>query len=106
MNTIDPHLFRSATLATLVTCWGSGLTLAGEVRIVTWNVKDIFSVEDVNDRASDLTAMASTTKPDILCLQEITSLPVAEAIAHKMNLNAFHVACSDFVQSDGAITTP
>ena len=79
---------------------GLAPALAGDVRIVTWNVKDIFSASDVAARASDLANMAAEIKPDILCLEEVTSLSVVEAIAKKMHLNDFHVACSDFAQSD------
>ena len=73
-----------------------------KVRIVTWNVKDIMSIADVNDRKTDLKNMAQTIKPDILCLQEITSLAVAKKIKDAMELSGYHVACSDFVQSDRA----
>jgi endonuclease/exonuclease/phosphatase family metal-dependent hydrolase len=73
-----------------------------EVRIVTWNVKDLMSVSDVNDRKADLKSLAQATRPDILCLQEITSLAIAKEIRDAMELSSYHVACSDFVQSDGA----
>jgi endonuclease/exonuclease/phosphatase family metal-dependent hydrolase len=39
-------------------------------------------------------------KPDILLVEEITSLPVLEAVRDAMGLHGFHVACSDFSPED------
>jgi endonuclease/exonuclease/phosphatase family metal-dependent hydrolase len=73
---------------------------AAEVRIVTWNTKDLFSVNDVKNRKDDLKKMAETVKPDILCIQEVTSLAIVQEVRKVMELNDYHVAASDFVQSD------
>lgn len=72
------------------------------VRIATWNVRDAFSVQDVSERASEFAAMASEIGPDILLVQEVTSLAVVEEIRKRMGdayKNA-HVVCSDFNQDD------
>jgi endonuclease/exonuclease/phosphatase family metal-dependent hydrolase len=72
------------------------------IRIATWNVKDIFTVEDVRTRSETLRRMAEEVKPDILCIQEITSHSIAGEIKKVMGFEEYHIACSDFVQSDGA----
>lgn len=75
---------------------------AEDVRIVTWNVKDILDTGDVTSRRTDLKNMANALEPDVLVIQEITSQLVAERIRDRMELTGYHVACSDFVQSDNA----
>ncbi len=75
---------------------------AETVRIATWNVRDAFTVADVIDRAGDYAEMASTIEPDLLLLQEVTSLAVAREIRNRMGTaykNAY-VVCSDFNQDD------
>lgn len=85
----------------------AGLLLAGsleaeKLRIATWNAQDLFSVEDVVDRSSDFAEMAKKIKPDILLLQEVTSVDVVEKIRESMGAaySKAHVACSDFNQDD------
>ena len=73
---------------------------ADEVRIVTWNVKDIFQVSDVQARANDFDQAGSTLQPDILIIQEITSQAEAEAIADAMGLFRYYVTTSEFVGGD------
>ncbi len=70
------------------------------IRIVTWNVREVFNVDSVTIRARDFARFSRTIKPDILCLQEITSQKVAEAIRDAMHLNDYYVICSDFAQRD------
>ncbi len=72
---------------------------AADVRIVTWNAKELFTPDDAFDRAGKLADFVAAAEPDILILQEITSLEVAEAFNVASGLNAPHVACSDFVQN-------
>jgi len=71
-----------------------------QIKIATWNVKDVFTVEDVKVRQADFRAAAKSLKPDVLLLQEVTSYRVADAVRQAMGLKGYHVACTDFVQSD------
>ena len=89
------------TIISLLLVFSLGTSLRSEeVRIVTWNVKDIFNTGDVTSRKTDLKSMADTLRPDVLVIQEITSQRVAEKIRDEMGLDGYYVACSDFVQSD------
>ena len=78
-------------------------TQAENVRIVTWNVRDCFSVADVQARSSDFSDFFTQVDPDIILIQEVTSEAVVQQIATEMGFPAgqFHVAISDFVTSDG-----
>jgi len=71
-----------------------------DIRIVTWNAREVFNVDSVTIRSRELGRFSRTLKPDILCLQEITSQRVAEAIRDAMHLKGYYVACSDFQQND------
>ena len=84
------------TLLFLVTLSAHGRDL----RIVTWNAREVFNVDSVTIRARELSRFSQMIKPDILCLQEVTSEKVVEAIKNAMNLVDYHVACSDFQQLD------
>lgn len=75
-------------------------TMAAETRIATWNVREVFNVDSVTIRARDFYRFAKRVKPDILCLQEVTSLNVVEAIRDAMHLKGYYIACSDFNQRD------
>lgn len=65
-------------------------------KIVTWNVKDIFTITDVNSRKSDFEKFGREVKPDILILQEVTSTGEVEQIAKHMGLTKYHIAISNF----------
>lgn len=96
--------FKSVFIRSLIVVFmffGSVSSLyATELKIVTWNVREMFSIDDVNERKSDLKRFADTIKPDILCLQEITSIDVVNKIRDVMELNDYYTACSDFSQND------
>lgn len=77
------------TFAALVFAWSCH---AQEIRIVTWNVKDLFPVDHVKNPQNDLSEMAHSIKPDILCIQEVTSLAVVQEIKKAMGLNGFQIA--------------
>jgi endonuclease/exonuclease/phosphatase family metal-dependent hydrolase len=95
------HAAKCAGLiAVFVTLSVSTLWAQKEIRIATWNVKDVFTVEEVKARQADFRAAGKSLKPDILLLQEVTSYRVADAVRKAMGLKGYYVACSDFVQSD------
>jgi len=71
-----------------------------ELTVVTWNAEAMFSVSNVNSRSSDLQALASNLEPDILVLQEVTSIGIVDAIRDAMGLDGYFTACSDFNQND------
>ena len=73
---------------------------SSDLRIVTWNAREVFSVDSVIIRSHDFSRFANTINPDIICLQEVTSIKVVEAIRDAMRLNDYFVACSDFQQRD------
>ena len=70
--------------------------LAEKIRIVTWNVREAFTVGDVTKRKADFAAAAKSLDPDIILLQEIVSQQVAVAIRNAMGLKGYHVVCSNF----------
>ena len=75
--------------------------LEGEpVRIVSWNVREIFSLRSVNRRSGELRAFAEDLQPDVLLIQEVTSLRQVERIRDVMELTGYYYACTDFVQDD------
>jgi endonuclease/exonuclease/phosphatase family metal-dependent hydrolase len=76
------------------------LVAADNLRIVTWNARELFNVEMVEGRRSDLQAFAQEATPDILFLQEVTSIEVVNAIRDEMGLNGFFTVSSDFAQDD------
>lgn len=78
----------------------AGQAIAGNVRVVCWNAKELFTPQSVQTRADDLKKFVTETKPDILLLQEVTSRAVVDAFNSVSGFNAPHVACSDFVQND------
>jgi len=73
---------------------------ATDIRIVSWNVRDIFSLSDVASRADDLRTVVVELAPDILLIQEVTSAEIVRAIRDSAGLDDYYFACSDFVQSD------
>ncbi len=69
-------------------------------RLATWNVNALFSVNDVSGRAGDLQTFALEINPEIMVIQEITSIDIVRAIRDQMGFSGYHVACSDFNQND------
>jgi endonuclease/exonuclease/phosphatase family metal-dependent hydrolase len=70
------------------------------VRIVTWNVREVFNDADRAARTADFKRFAAETKPDILILQEITDPPVVRAMLADMGLSSYWLAMSNFRQGD------
>ncbi len=70
-------------------------------RIVTWNVREIFTPLDAERRTADLEAAADALSPDILLIQEVASCDAAGAVRNLMGLRDFHLACSDFDKDGG-----
>ncbi len=79
----------------IVIAWGFEAA-AENVRIASWNVREIFSEEDARARANELEKAANWLLPDVLLLQEIGSCGAAEAIRGLMRLDGYHVVCTDF----------
>lgn len=93
------RLLTSYLLSSLIFGIFSSL-YAEPVRIVTWNVKEAFSLTDVKKRKNDFKKIARELKPDILLLQEVTSLGVVKAIRDTMGLTDYQIICSDFERKD------
>jgi len=75
---------------------------AGKIIIATWNINDMLTGSEVSKRKDSLKAFAEKIKPDVLCVQEIVSYEILKSIAGTMGFGDYHIACSDFFQSDGA----
>lgn len=87
----------------IVSGWSANVTAwAAEpyVRIVTWNIREMFDVQEVKSRASHLRRFSESVRPDVLMLQEVTSQEVAEAVRDAMGLGSATVLCTDFEQPD------
>lgn len=65
-------------------------------KIVTWNVKDIFTIEDADKRKADFKKFGEEINPDILILQEVTSKTEVEKIASIMGLSSYDITISNF----------
>lgn len=70
------------------------------LRIVTWNVREIFSSRDVSKRRKDFENFSKQLKPDVLILQEFTSHKLAREIVNAMKLQGYYVASTNFKPSD------
>lgn len=68
--------------------------------ICNWNCGGIMNVAAVAERADDLQRFGAEVRPDIVLLDEVTSLAVVERARDAMGLQGFYVACSDFEQAD------
>lgn len=79
------RILLATALAVAVLAWSRGAA-AEEVRVVTWNVRDVFTVSDATSRISDFQQAAAALEPDILLIQEITSHQIALAIRNAMGL--------------------
>lgn len=73
---------------------------AEEFRIATWNVHEGMSVERIRGREQDFRRFGQTIKPDLLLIEEVTSLQVVEAVRDAMGLKGYYCACSDFSPAD------
>ncbi|MEC5129011.1 endonuclease [Verrucomicrobiales bacterium BCK34] len=71
-----------------------------QIRVVSWNVREIFSNRSVNRRSGQFNAFAQDLRPDILLIQEITAYQQVERIRDAMGLTGYYCACSDFNQND------
>lgn len=74
--------------------------IADDVRVVTWNFHEGFTVEGVAPRRTTLAEVGSRLRPDVLILQEVVSADVVRAAAEAFGLTGYHIACSDFSQAD------
>ncbi len=68
------------------------------IKIASWNGKDLYTDDRVDNRKNDLEKFGQVVKPDILLLQEIGDLALAKKIRDAMKLEGYHVVCSDFSQ--------
>ncbi len=88
-------------LLTVVACTLSfSAAHAEEATIALWNGHELFDTARVEERSDDLLRFAREVKPDVLLLDEVCSLAVVEKIRQVMQLDGYHVACSDFSQRD------
>jgi len=87
----------------LLVCFFYSVTdssFARSTKIVTWNVKDALSVDDVRKRTGDFRNFHRTIGADIILLQEVTSYNVVLAIRDAMEIRDYHAACSNFMQNN------
>ncbi|HEX4129073.1 MAG TPA: endonuclease/exonuclease/phosphatase family protein [Pirellulales bacterium] len=73
---------------------------AAEVRIATWNVHEGFTTEAIYQRREEFERFGKAVRPDILLLQEVTSLDVLRAVRECVGLDGYEAVCSDFTPSD------
>lgn len=69
---------------------------ASDVMVVTWNVREGFTPEDIHKRSRDFQDAGAALKPGVLILQEVCSYEVVEAIRAEMGLDGYFIACTDF----------
>ena len=86
---------------TILACAIAALCQAQEVKIVSWNLKDIWNAESIDSRAEDLKAFGKAVKPDILILQEFTDGEQLSAIREKMHLEDYYSASTTFKEGAG-----
>ena len=67
------------------------------VRIITWNVKEMFRPIQAEYRTTGFTRFAEELQPDILLVEEVVSPEVVAKLRDVMKLDAKHLACSHFV---------
>lgn len=70
------------------------------VKIVTWNIHEIFSVDDAKKREPDFKKFSNDIKPDVIMLEEVTSLEEVEQIKKEMGLDDYYTVCTDFQAND------
>ncbi|QDU80707.1 Extracellular ribonuclease precursor [Polystyrenella longa] len=70
------------------------------IKIVTWNAREIFSLADVNRREEDFLDFGGDINPDIVMIQEVSSIRQVERIRDYMGLTGYYFCCSDFEQND------
>ncbi len=90
----------SVFLACVIAAFSATATYAEQLRVVTWNAHEGFSPEAVKLRGDDFLAFGKHVRPDVLVIEEVTSLAAAEAVRDAMGLKGYYVACSDFAPSD------
>lgn len=92
-------LLGLANLCFVLGC-GAAPSRADDIRVATWNVHEGFTPEGIRARSDDFTAFAAKVRPDVLIIEEVTSLACAEAVRDAMGLRGYHVACSNFNPTD------
>jgi len=98
-KTWRPKQVASVAIA-LAISFAATATSAAEIRIATWNVHEGMSVEHLASRSDDFRRAGLAIKPDVLLVQEVTSLKVVEAVRDRLGLKGYHCACSDFAPDD------
>lgn len=84
---------------------GMVLSLSGsaaQIRIATWNARELFTVQEVRNRGSDLRDMYAAVRPNILCVQEVCSRRIVDEIRKEIGWQNCHIAWSDFEQKERA----
>ena len=94
-----PSTFRHGLFASLLLALTSALA-ADEVRIATWNVHEGFSPAAIVARQPDFEAAGKAIRPDVLLVQEVTTLATLEAVRDALGLRGYHCAISDFNPND------
>lgn len=69
-------------------------------KIVSWNVKDLLTVQDVLQRRNDLKKFRKKIRPDILLIQEITDSSVVNEFVKTSGFKRFYKASTDFYPSN------
>jgi len=99
------HSYFRASVILLILMAFCGHAIGEEIRIVTWNASKLCCEADVEFRRTELLKMAQEVEPDILIVQEVECLEVAEALRDTMHLSDYSIACSSFRVDDNCLNS-
>ncbi|PWJ43757.1 exonuclease III [Sediminitomix flava] len=71
-----------------------------DVTVISWNAKELFDMKGLKKRLPNFRELIGDQKPDIILLQEFTSIEQVEALAEALKLENWSLSCSDFNMKD------
>ena len=78
-----------------------GSSYAEEIKIVSWNLKDIWNEKEIKKRKKDFISFGKDIDPDILILQEFTDESQLKGVSKHMGVQNFHFASTVFKKGAG-----
>jgi len=95
---LNDRFFRCVLGLAALLCLTTGepVLRADELRIATWNIREGFTPEKIAARSQNFADYAAKVRPDLLVIQEVTSVAVVEALRDAMGLSGYHIAVSNF----------